>query len=416
MVSATTPSPLSSATQPHSAVMQPTLLANSWVAAHLPGAKYMALLCAAGSAGEAAFRNSLDEAFTEVGYEHLPNTLHLRRLPTYHVVGTATHEDGVIKATRRIARFGNSVILNPSLFHDACINSNATDLDLYLQTISIDMSPMARVRKLRYRFMAESTSLTSIQFPPNIEGIDYCALLDCTELAELDMSSLTRLTTLGTDFLHGCTSLTSVKFPPNVTEVDKYLLYDCVTIREVDMSMLANMTTLGLGFFLGCTSLISVKFPPSLKDMGELGLSGCASLTHVDMSTLVNVSYLHDVAQHCTSLRSIVFPPNITELGGLEGCTSLDALDLSSLMRLRELGYSFLKNCTSLRSLKLPPSLEVFNYGFLQGCAGLEEIDMGNLELVAKLPDDFMRDCLALQRVIFPPQHQGDRQQCSRRL
>ena len=52
--------------------MQPTLLANTWTAAHFPGTKFMGVLCCAGSAGEAAFHNSLDETFTKVGYEHLP--------------------------------------------------------------------------------------------------------------------------------------------------------------------------------------------------------------------------------------------------------------------------------------------------------------------------------------------------------
>ena len=55
--------------------MQPTQHANSWMAAHLPGTKYMGVLCCAGSAGEAAFRNSLDGQFTEAGYQHLPATM-----------------------------------------------------------------------------------------------------------------------------------------------------------------------------------------------------------------------------------------------------------------------------------------------------------------------------------------------------
>ena len=55
------------------AKMQPTLLANSWAVAHLPNELYLALLCCAGSGGEAAFHNSLDEQFANVGYWHLGN-------------------------------------------------------------------------------------------------------------------------------------------------------------------------------------------------------------------------------------------------------------------------------------------------------------------------------------------------------
>ena len=67
--------------------MQSTLHANSWMAAHLPGTKYMGVLCCAGSAGEAAFRNSLDGQFTEAGYQHLPATVPHPRPATYYVVG-----------------------------------------------------------------------------------------------------------------------------------------------------------------------------------------------------------------------------------------------------------------------------------------------------------------------------------------
>ena len=96
--------------------MQPTLLSNTWTAAHLPGTKYMGVLCCAGSAGEAAFHNSLDETFAEAGYEHLPATLHQRRPATYRVEGTVAGEDGALVTVRRILRSMQRV-LNPPVFH-----------------------------------------------------------------------------------------------------------------------------------------------------------------------------------------------------------------------------------------------------------------------------------------------------------
>ena len=86
--------------------LQPTLLANTWMAAHLPHTKYLAVLCCAGSAGESAFRNSLDDAFAEASYVHQPKSVHLRRPPLYYVVGTVFDEGDELAAfaVRRIAR------------------------------------------------------------------------------------------------------------------------------------------------------------------------------------------------------------------------------------------------------------------------------------------------------------------------
>ena len=79
------------------AKMQPTPLANTWIAAHLPHDRYLTLLCCAGTAGEAAFHNSLDGAFAEAGYRHLPATLN--RPPTYQVIGTSR---GELKPMQRV--------------------------------------------------------------------------------------------------------------------------------------------------------------------------------------------------------------------------------------------------------------------------------------------------------------------------
>ena len=87
--------------------MQPTLLANTWVVAHLPQEKYSALLCCAGSAGEVAFRNSLDDAFMEAGYQHLPTKL--KRQPIFYVVGVTENERGSFVPSRRIARCGDCI-------------------------------------------------------------------------------------------------------------------------------------------------------------------------------------------------------------------------------------------------------------------------------------------------------------------
>ena len=148
--------------------MQPTLLSNTWTAAHLPGTKYMGVLCCAGSAGEAALNNSLDETFAEAGYEHLPATLHQRRPPTYRVEGTVAGEDGALATVRRILRSGQGVSDHP-LFYQARVFGNAVTLDIVLKAVALDMSSLTGVVTLPYLFMYGYTNLTSVKLPPNIE-------------------------------------------------------------------------------------------------------------------------------------------------------------------------------------------------------------------------------------------------------
>ena len=121
--------------------MQPTLLANTWMAAHFPGTEYMAVLCCAGSAGETAFHNSLDEAFAETGNQHLPATLHQRRPATYQIEGTAADEGGALVTVHRIVHSGQRV-LNPPVFHHAGLFSNAVVLDILLEAVTLDMSSL----------------------------------------------------------------------------------------------------------------------------------------------------------------------------------------------------------------------------------------------------------------------------------
>ena len=126
--------------------MEPTLLGNTLVVSHLPGTRYMALMCCAGSAGEAAFSNSLDEQFVEVGYAHLPLTLGHRRPPTYHVKGTSIVR-GVVTHRYRIARSQQN-ITNPPRFHHAEVINNASTVCLTLNAVTLDLSHLTSLQFL----------------------------------------------------------------------------------------------------------------------------------------------------------------------------------------------------------------------------------------------------------------------------
>ena len=148
--------------------MRPTLLANSWAVAHLPGTIYSALLCCAGSAGEAAFRNSLDVMFAEMGFDHTPTNLKRRRQPVFHVIGTVAAESEATSTVHRICRPGQN-IQNPTVFLHAQVFSNAMVLDICLSAVSLDLTSMLQASNLSSRSISASVCLKSVKFPPKVE-------------------------------------------------------------------------------------------------------------------------------------------------------------------------------------------------------------------------------------------------------
>ena len=263
--------------------MHPTLLANTWMAAHLPGERDMALLCCAGSAGEAAFRNSFDTTFAEAGYQHLPTTLNRTRPTTYYVIRTTLGEGEV--TTHHTARSPQSIAnlfasSNTPLLRRAQIFSNATTMEYEVAATEVDMSCMGSVASVPSGFMSGCTTLASVQLPPNLEVIGNDVLCNCPNLIEIDLSGMKKLRRLGgwKPCLSGCTSLTSVLFPPNLKGVGYDVLSGCTSLTQVDMSSLVGTRALGDGFMSGCTSLTSVLLPPNVREVGDRVFSGCTRL------------------------------------------------------------------------------------------------------------------------------------------
>ena len=420
--------------------MQPTLLANTWMVAHLPNEKYMALLCCAGSAGEAAFRNSLDSSYAGAGYEHLPATAKRRRHATYFVVGSNA-DDKCKGPTHRILHTRQRTWQHAR--QSALVLSNATTMGLRLSVVSLDLSGMLSVRRFLDGFMMSCVALTSVRLPLNIEQLGDTCFEGCSGLTDMDMSSLLRVRKIPNGFMQFCSRLTSFKFPPhverfggnvfegctslskvdmssllavrrlpdyflaqssgagplqfiafppNVKEIGRHSLIGCIRLTEIDMSSLLGVRKL-VCCLLGLTGLRSVKLPPNVEELGHDVLLGCTSLVEVNLGSLVMLKVVGNyLLAGCTSLRSVKLPPNVEELGrnALSGCTSLTELDMSALTGVRRLTSRVSAGCTSLRSVKLPPNVEVFGYGSLRGCSSLSEVDMASLVALRRLPNSFL--------------------------
>ena len=102
---------------------------------------------------------------------------------------------------------------------------------------------------------------------------------------------------------------------------------------------------------------------------------------------------------------TVLPPPNVEEFGisTFSDCTSLTAIDMSSLTRVRKLPGNFMEGCTNLTSVLLPPNVEEFGANTFGRCTSLTSIDMSSLTGVRNLPDQFMNGCTSLTSVLLPP-------------
>ena len=85
----------------------------------------------------------------------------------------------------------------------------------------------------------------------------------------------------------------------------------------------------------------------------------------------------------------------------LNDCSSLEKLDLSPLVNLREVGHYFLRGCISMKSIDLTPlrAVEVLAKGFLRGCSLLEEVDLSPLVNVRVVGSYFLSGCTGLKYI-----------------
>ena len=88
-----------------------------------------------------------------------------------------------------------------------------------------------------------------------------------------------------------------------------------------------------------------------------------------------------DLTRNQQLLVSLEFDmPSIVSIPSdfLSKCSSLEKVDLTPLINLREVGSYFLNECTGMKSIDLTPlrAVEVLPDWFLSGCSSLEGVDL----------------------------------------
>ena len=321
--------------------MEPNLLMQAWMMAHLYGAKYQASVCCGGSSGEAAFRESLRPRY--ISSRH-----HSKGLRTYFITGSC---DNAV-----FSRITTASITNP-IIGGGCIGDDADDrINHGLLRITVT----SNTRYWQEGDLNDNTHLMNLELDvePFIE-IPVKFLAGCSKLQSLSLSSLELIEDVPEGFLSGCDSL-----------------------KEVDLSPLANVKRVGSSFLSDCSNIASINLEPftSIEAVTEGFLGGCGSLKELDLSPLLHVK----------------------EVGGffLYGCTNLASVNLAPLKAIETIPEFFLFSCGSLKELDPSPLLHVKKVGgfFLMGCGGLTRVVVPPLFPLDNVPQE-IRDLVVIQRL-----------------
>jgi hypothetical protein len=148
-------------------------------------------------------------------------------------------------------------------------------------------------------------SLVSIALP-RVDWIGKYAFSGCTSLTSIDIPNSIRGIEDGG--FYKCTSLVSATIPNSMTSISSYTFSGCTSLTSVDIPN--TVWEIGGGAFSDCTSLVSFTIPNSVTKMDYEAFSNCTSLTSIDISNRLG-KIANSTFSGCTSLTSIDIPNNI---------------------------------------------------------------------------------------------------------
>ena len=161
--------------------LEPPLLVRAWMMAHVYGAKYHAVVCSAGSSGEAAFREALRPQYTTHRHDS-------KGLRTYYITGTCGGTRFSRIASTRIGRVASSTNGGPLRITVTSNTSSWREVDL--------------------SFNQQLGTLT-MEVERLVEVSNYF-LSGCSGLEHVNLESLSAIEKTPEGFLSGCRGLKEV--------------------------------------------------------------------------------------------------------------------------------------------------------------------------------------------------------------
>ena len=303
-------------------------------------------------------------------------------------------------------------------------------------------------------------SLTKVQLPSGVAGINPSAFYQCSKLNSVNMESCASLSQIYENAFNSCSSLTSVHLPASITKLGYYSFGNCgslvsVTIDATVPPTLDNMNNNPFG-----GSPISLIFTPkesvsaykaaqiwkdytiisaqgstltvnittagtlsdaitqkgvALTDVGNLIVTGTLNsedfrvmsksmtqLTSVDLSGTTIEEIPASAFESKVQLLSFKAPTTIKRIGdkAFAGCRLMKELPFGD--KINTIGAHAFENCVSLTGkLTFPASLTSLSDYAFNGCTGLDSLDMKACKSLGIIPSYAFNGCTGLQSVEF---------------
>lgn len=180
------------------------------------------------------------------------------------------------------------------------------------------------------------------------------------------ISGAEKLTSIGDKAFAACSALELFPFPTSLQSIGDGAFLETALV-EIDLEFANSLRSIGAWAFDKCTKLTSVTLPAVVDNLGEGAFAGC------------------------TSLKSIVLPENCYRIPDYAFNRTPISGDMTLPADSESIGEYALKN-TGISTLVLPSSITSIGTGAMEGATSLQMIDASSLDAVPELGEDVWRD------------------------
>lgn len=248
-------------------------------------------------------------------------------------------------------------------------------------------------------------TLKEVIIPKGVQGIGYCAFMDCTSLEKVILP--TSLKAIGDLAFLGCGSLKYLDFLYGLKQIGRGAFEECQALTRVKIP--ASVTTIGKGAFKRCMEVESVWLPEHLKKQVKLTreFKGCKKILSGRFSVKPNTVFWYSdsprfsvknnvlelyggpggivtipenvvkIGKHafvaCFDMCHVVFPSGLKEIGEMAFAgVRLERVDLpDGLLKVDDWAFG---ECGVLETVTIPFSVIKIGVGAFGYCERLKRV------------------------------------------